>query len=91
MVKNSKGTLSGNTRKLRGRLSLTVSAQVKTFDVGARVVVNQISSSKGQPHMRYKGRNGKVVAKQGDCYVVEIEDGGKTKKLVSSPIHLKKM
>jgi len=89
MVKNSKGTLSGNTRKLRGRLALTVSSRVKTFDIGAKVIISQIPLSKGQPHMRYRGRHGIVVEKQGKSYVVEIQDGGSRKKLVSSPVHLK--
>jgi len=89
MVKNSKGTLSGNTRKLRGRLALTVSSRVKTFEIGTKVVINQVPSPKGQPHMRYKGRHGIVVKKQGNCYVVEIADGRSKKKLVSGPIHLK--
>ena len=88
MVKNSRGTLSGNTKRLRGRMDLTVSRQVKTFDVGAKVIINQRSTSRGQPHMRYKGRHGIVVERQGKCYVVEIQDGGTRKRLIASPIHL---
>ena len=89
MVKNSHGTLSGNSRKLRGRLNLTVSEQVKTFEIGTKVVIRQRAPPGGQPHMRYKGRHGIIVEKRGGCYVVEIRDGGTKKKLVASPIHLK--
>lgn len=89
MVKNSKGTLSGNSRKLRGRLNLTVCEQVRTFDVGAKVVIRQCTASSGQPHMRYKGRHGTIVEKRGGCYVVKIRDGGMEKWLIASPIHLK--
>ncbi len=88
MVKNSKGTLSGNSRKLRGRLNLTVCEQVRTFEVGAKVVVRQCAASSGQPHMRYKGKHGTIVERRGSCYLVQIRDGGKTKQLVASPIHL---
>lgn len=89
MVKNSRGTMSGNTRKLRGKLNLTVSEQVKTFEVGAKVVIRQRPVSSGQPHMRYRGRHGTIVEKRGGCYMVEIQDGGSKKRLVASPIHLK--
>jgi large subunit ribosomal protein L21e len=88
MVKNSKGTLSGNTRKLKGRMNLTVCDQVKTFQVGAKVVIRQRAAPAGQPHMRYKGRHGTIVEKRGGCYVIKIRDGGMEKKLIASPIHL---
>jgi len=89
MVKNSKGTLSGNTRKLRGRLALTVSKRVKTFEIGSKVIISPVASPKGQPHMRYRGRHGTIVKKQGKSYVVEIMDGRSKKRLIASPIHLK--
>ena len=89
MVKNSKGTLSGHTRRLKGKMDITVSSQVRTFDVGTKVVIVQKSTSKGQPHMRYNGKHGTITKKQGMCYVVEIKDGGLTKKLISNSIHLK--
>jgi large subunit ribosomal protein L21e len=89
MVKNSKGTLSGNSRKLRGRMNLTVCDQVKTFQVGTKVVIKQRAASSGQPHMRYKGRHGTIVEKRGGCYVIKIKDGGLEKRLIASPIHLK--
>jgi large subunit ribosomal protein L21e len=89
MVKNSKGTLSGNTRRLKGKMDITVSSQVRTFDIGAKVVIVQKSTTDGQPHMRYNGRHGKIIRKQGKCYVVQITDGGLTKELISNSIHLK--
>jgi large subunit ribosomal protein L21e len=89
MVKNSGGTLSGNTRKLKGKMNLTVSDQVRTFELGQKVIVNQRSTTRGQPHMRYNGRHGVIIRKQGKCYVVKIKDGNSTKELVASSIHLK--
>jgi large subunit ribosomal protein L21e len=41
------------------------------------------------PHARYSGRMGKVIEKRGNSYVVEIKDGSKMKKIITSPIHLK--
>lgn len=90
MVKNSRGTLSGNTKRLKGRMGITVSEQIKTFEIGAKVIISPRSTSRGQPHLRYNGRHGKIVKKQGKCYIVEIKDGGKKKQPVVSPIHLKK-
>lgn len=88
MVKNSRGTLSGNTRRLKGKMGLTVSKQVRTFKIGAKVIISQKSVAKGQPHMRYKGMHGKIVGKQGKSYLVEIVVGGKKRRPVVSPIHL---
>jgi large subunit ribosomal protein L21e len=89
MVKNSRGTLSGNTRKLKGKMNLTVSDQVRTFELGQKVIINQRSSAEGQPHMRYGGRHGVITRKQGKCYVVKVKDGNTTKELIASSIHLK--
>jgi large subunit ribosomal protein L21e len=89
MVKNSRGTLSGNTRRLKGRMDITVCQQVKTFEIGTKVIISQRAITKGQPHMRYNARHGKIIKKQGKCYVVEVQDGGKKKQLIASPIHLK--
>ncbi len=89
MVKNSKGTISGNSRKLRGKTGLTVSKRMNTFSVGDGVVIDQKAVHKGQPHMRYRGRVGKILRRQGTSYVVEIRDGGMRKELIASPIHLR--
>jgi len=89
MVKNSHGTLSGSTKRLRGKMGLTVSGQVKTFEVGTQVVLDQRSLSRGQPHMRYKGRHGMIIARRGKCYVIEVQDGGMKKQLIADPIHLR--
>jgi ribosomal protein L21E len=41
--------------------------------------------------MRYKGRIGVILEVRGKCYVVEIMDGGLKKKIITSPIHIKKV
>jgi len=41
------------------------------------------------PHPRFQGKTGRVVGKQGRAYFVEIRDGGKTKRILATPQHLK--
>lgn len=89
MVKRSKGTLSGMTRKLRGKAEFTVAEEVRTFDVGDKVVLTPKSRTQGMPHPRYAGRHGIVTEKRGKAYVVRITDGNKMKELIAGSIHLK--
>lgn len=88
MVQRSKGTLSARTRKLKGKARVTVAEQVKTFNVGDKVVIKPKARSRGMPALRYAGRHGKVVKRRGMSYLVEIRDGGKKKELIAGPIHL---
>ena len=88
MVKRSRGTLSGRTRNLRHRRKLTVSDMVRTYTVGAKVLVSVKPIREGMPAPRYNGKHGKIVEKQGAAYVVEIKDGRALKRLVVSPVHL---
>ncbi|HID73110.1 TPA: 50S ribosomal protein L21e [Candidatus Micrarchaeota archaeon] len=88
MVQRSKGTLSARTRKLKGKARVSVAEQVKTFNVGDKVVLKPRSTSKGMPALRYSGRHGLVVKRRGGAYVVQIRDGGKKKELIAGPIHL---
>jgi large subunit ribosomal protein L21e len=58
--------------------------------MGARVAIFiDPSVHRGQPHHRYHGRVGLITEKRGRAYVVEIKDGGKIKKIIASPEHLK--
>ncbi len=89
MVQRSRGTLSSNTKKLRGKTKITVADQVRTFDIGSKVILALKARERGRPHLRYSGRHGCVVRKQGNAYVVEVKDGKSTKELIASSIHLK--
>ncbi len=89
MVKRSKGTLSGRTRKLKGKSRVTVAQRVRTYNIGDKVIVNPKSHTKGMPHLRYAGRHGQIVKAQGKAYVVRVTDGGKKKDLIAGAIHLK--
>ena len=89
MVKRSRGTLSRQTKKLKGKGRVTVAEQVKTFEIGQKVVITPKPILKGMPHPRYASRHGVVVEKRGRAYVVEVKDFDKTKKLVVLPVNLK--
>ncbi|MCD6403487.1 MAG: 50S ribosomal protein L21e [Candidatus Aenigmarchaeota archaeon] len=63
---------------------------LKVFKVGERVAIEpNPSSHKGMPHRRFRGKVGVVVGKRGDAYLIELEDGGKKKTIISNPEHLK--
>ncbi len=88
MVRASKGPMNRQTRRLKGKSTVTVAEYVKTFKVGDKVVIKPKAKWIGMPHLRYSNRHGFVVEKRGKSYVVEVKDYSKTKKVVVSPIHL---
>ena len=53
-------------------------------------VVKELSEPFGYS-TRTQGRTGKVIAKRGKAYYVEIRELGKMKKYCIHPIHLKKI
>jgi len=90
MVKKSKGFRAATRHKLRQKGRPTITKFLQKFDIGQNVIIMlEPSSHKGMPHPRYKGNMGKVIAKRGKCYVVEIKDGNSLKKFISKPEHLK--
>jgi large subunit ribosomal protein L21e len=42
-------------------------------------------------HQRFHGRSGTIVGKRGDCYELQIQDGGKQKVIIVHPVHMKKL
>lgn len=94
MVKRSKGYRS----KTRGKLSKHVRQRglppvgrvIQDFAPGTKVtIILDPSIVKGQPHSRYHGRTGVVADRRGRAYVVEVRDGGSTKRIISRPEHLR--
>lgn len=62
------------------------------FEVGDRaVLVAEPAVQSALYHQRFHGKAGFVIAKRGDCYELEIVDGGKKKVIISHPVHLKKL
>ncbi|MCX8200009.1 MAG: 50S ribosomal protein L21e [Candidatus Micrarchaeota archaeon] len=88
MVKRSRGTLSTYTRSLKSQGKLGVTKIFKVFKEGDKVTICLKAGHGGMPHPRYRGKHGIIVGRQGSSYIVEIQDGGMKKRLISQPVHL---
>ena len=73
----------------RGKISFTRFFQ--TFKPGESVAVVKEHSRVFGYSTRIHGRTGKVIAKRGSAYEVEINDLAKPKRYVLKPIHLKRI
>ncbi|MGD0729375.1 MAG: 50S ribosomal protein L21e [Candidatus Micrarchaeaceae archaeon] len=94
MTKRSQGLFTGKTRHLARHhkpSSLSVSEHIKTFKVGDTVAIVPKGSVKNIPHPRYKGKVGKVIARRGSAYVVELKIMSATKRLTVPVLHLNKV
>jgi large subunit ribosomal protein L21e len=88
-MKRSHGSYSKQSRNLRSTGRMSVRRQLLTFGVGDTVRVSVTPVYKrGKVHLRFNGRVGVVLAKQGAAYVIQVLDGGKKKKLVVGNVHL---
>lgn len=73
----------------RGKMSLTKYFQ--KFSLGDSVaVVRNLTVKFGYP-TRLQGRTGKILAKRGSAYEIEVSDLGKPKRYLIKPIHLRKI
>lgn len=94
--------MSGRSKGLRskGRMKFTkrprerglapVTQSVQELPTGTRVtIIIAPGVHKGVPHHRYQGRVGVIYGKTGRAYMVEIKDGGKIKKIIAGPEHLR--
>jgi large subunit ribosomal protein L21e len=80
----------GKKASQRGKFSLTKYFQ--TFKVGDQVLLHvEPGVHKGVYFRRFNARPGIVARKQGRCYVVTVQDGGKSKEVIVHPIHLRKL
>ena len=90
------GSLNRKTRtkskkflRTKGKISLT--RYMQKFEMGSIVSIGLEPAIKTmRSHPRFIGRTGRVVGIRGKCYEVSIRDGGKEKKLIIHPIHLKR-
>lgn len=77
------------TKSFRNKGKVSITSYLQTFEEGDKVKLGlEPSIQKGVYHPRFKGRTGVVMEQQGECYVVQIKDGGKEKKLTVHPVHL---
>jgi large subunit ribosomal protein L21e len=92
-MKRSAGLFIGRTRHLARHhrpSSLSVSATIKSFNIGDNVVIVPKGCFKNIPHPRYRGKVGKVIEKRGAAYVVKVNVFNTTRKLVVPVIHLER-
>jgi large subunit ribosomal protein L21e len=81
--------LKNKTPRTKGKFSFTKYFQ--KFKEGDSVaVVRELSLPLNYPK-KLQGRTGKVLAKRGEAYYVEIKDLNKPKRYLIRPVHLKKI
>lgn len=78
------------TKSLKQRGFPKVNDLVREFQIGdyAAVRINP-SEHNGMPFHNFQGITGKIVDKQGECYVLEFKVGGVQKRVIAAPVHLK--
>jgi large subunit ribosomal protein L21e len=94
MTMKSNGMLSGRTRNIARHhrpSGLSISSQLKRFNIGDKVAIVPKGSYRDIPHPRYRGKIGTVVAQRGEAYVVEIKVMDAKRKLIVPPLHLEKV
>ena len=96
MSKRKGGSRAGTRRlfrktpRTRGKISLT--RFFMPFKVGDRAVLSaEPAIQKNLYHQRFHGKAGFIVGKRGDCYELEIMDGGKQKMVIVHPVHMRKL
>ena len=96
MVKRSKGIRSKSRNLLRKRPRdrgiHSITRALQHFEKGDSVnIVIDSSVHKGMPHIRFHGLTGKVKGKQGESYIIGIDEGNKHKSLIVKPGHLRRV
>jgi large subunit ribosomal protein L21e len=92
MVKKSHGFRARTRKELRQKVGMrpTITMYMQEFKKNQKVIIIQEPSShKGMPHPRFKGKVGRILERRGSSYILEIDDGGSTKKIISRPEHLR--
>jgi len=96
LVKRSKGIRSKSRQILRknprDRGIKSITRALQQFEEGESVnIVIDSAMHKGMPHIRFHGYTGLVEGKQGDSYLVGINDGKKHKTLIIRSEHLRRV
>ena len=96
MVKRSKGIRSKSRKilrkKPRERGIKSITKALQEFEKGESVsIVIDPAVHKGMPHIRFQGRTGRIEGKQGESYLVGINDGKKHKTLIVRSEHLRRV
>ncbi len=96
MTRMSNGSRSGSrsklTKKIKQRGIPKVNDLLKSFEIGDTVaVVINSAVHNGMPFHNFQGRTGKIIGMQGHCYVLKIKIGSTERKIISAPVHLKRL
>ena len=96
MVVRSKGIRSKSRNILRKRPRERgmppVTHTLAEYPEGTKVAVKiNPTVHKGMPHIRFQGRTGTVIGKQGLSFRVQMSIGKKVKELVVRPEHLRQV
>ena len=90
MVVKAHGKHRRTRDRLRKSTRTTVNQYLKKFNIGDRVaIIIESASMKSMPCRRFQGLTGKIVGERGRAYFISIKDGGKMKKVLTRPEHLK--
>ncbi len=80
------------TKSIREKSKLNIAKYLQTFEDGESVALKVDSAyQRGMYNLRFHGKTGVVVGKQGNCFKVKIKDFAKEKTLIVHPVHLKKI
>ena len=77
--------------KPRDRGKMKIRQILAKFEENQTVSIKINPARQNIPHPRFNGHVGKVVGKQGRAYYVKLKDGGKSKLVLVTPEHLKRM
>jgi len=96
LVRRSKGIRSKSRQILRknprDRGIKSITRALQEFEEGESVnIVIDSAVHKGMPHIRFHGYTGRVEGKQGESYLVGIDDGKKHKTLIIRSEHLRRV
>lgn len=76
-------------KSLSDKGKLHIKRFLQTFENGDKVLLKAYPSyHAGLFCLRFYGKIGEVISKQGECYKVGIMDGKKKKTLVVHPVHM---
>lgn len=76
--------------RTKGKISL--SKYYAEYKPGEKVVLKaEPAVQQGLFHLRFYGKTGIVVKKQGKCYAIQITDGNTPKIVITHPIHLRRL
>ena len=77
--------------KPRDKGKVSIRSRLAKFDLSDNVSIKINPSCQNIPHPLFNGRTGTVVGSQGRAYFVEVRDGGRAKKVLVTPEHLRRV